>query len=46
MRSVIATLTSLDEIQSVELLVEGIEPVFRNMELNQVGRPLPSWFAE
>ena len=45
-RSVIATLTSLDEIQSVELLVEGIEPVFRNTELNQVGRPLPSWFAE
>lgn len=45
-RSVIATLTSLDEIRSVELLVEGIEPVFRNTELNQVGRPLPSWFAE
>lgn len=45
-RSVIATLTSLDEIRSVELLVEGIEPVFQNTELNQVGRSLPSWFAE
>ena len=45
-RSVIATLTSLEEIQSVELLVEGIEPVFQNAELNQVGRSLPSWFAK
>lgn len=45
-RSVIATLTSLDEIDSVELLVEGIEPVFRDAELNQIGRPLASWFAE
>ena len=46
MRSVIATLTALDEIDSVELLVEGIEPVFRNAALNQVRQSLPSWFAE
>ena len=45
-RSVIATLTALDEIDSVELLVEGIEPVFRNAALNQVRQSLPSWFAE
>lgn len=45
-RSIIATLSALEEIDTVELLVEGIEPVFRNEELNSTHTPSPSWFAE
>ncbi len=45
-RSVVATMCALPEISSVEILVEGIEPVFRDETLRTVRRPEPRWFAD
>lgn len=45
-RAVIATLCSLGDIDSVELLVEGIEPSYRDETLSRVHRPDENWFAE
>ena len=45
-RSIIATLSALREVDTVELLVEGIEPVFRNVDLKSTHVPAASWFAE
>ena len=45
-RSIIATLSSLEEINTVELLVEGIEPMFLDTELNNTHVPAEAWFAE
>ncbi len=46
MRSIIATLCALDEIESVEILVEGLEPPYRNAALKSIRRSGESWFAE
>lgn len=46
MRSIIATLCALDEIESVEILVEGLEPAYRNAALKSIRRPGETWFAE
>lgn len=46
MRSIIATLCDLEEIESVEILVEGLEPTYRNAALTSVRKPNSSWFAE
>lgn len=45
-RSVIATLTALDGIHSVELLVEGIQPQYQNAGLSQLHRAQAAWLAE
>ena len=45
-RSVIATLTAMDGIRSVELLVEGIQPQYQNAGLSQLHRAQAAWFAE
>lgn len=44
-RSVVATLTSLPEIASVELLIEGITPVYRENAV-QPRTPSQTWFAQ
>lgn len=41
--SVIATLCALESIQSVEILVEGIEPEFRDSQLARLRWPQDSW---
>lgn len=45
-RSVVATLCALPGIDSVELLVEGIEPSYRDAALLNVHSPQARWFAE
>lgn len=45
-RSVVATLCALQGIDSVELLVEGIEPSYRDAALLNVHSPQARWFAE
>lgn len=45
-RSIVATMCALPEIDSVEILVEGIEPAFRDEALRTVHRSEPRWFAD
>lgn len=45
-RSIVATLSSLSGIQSVDILVEGLEPAFRNSALSGVHHADQSWFTE
>lgn len=45
-RSVIATMTALPGIQSVEILVEGLEPVYRDTALSATRQADRSWFTE
>lgn len=45
-RSVVATLCALPKIDSVEILVEGIEPNYRDITLLYIHTPQARWFAE
>ncbi len=45
-RSVIATLCALDGISSVEILVEGLAPSYRDDSLSSLHRPQAGWKAE
>lgn len=45
-RSVIATVCALPNVSKAEILVEGIEPVFRNAALSGAHQPEQSWFTE
>ena len=45
-RSIIATLCALDGIDSTEILVEGIEPAYRSLNLSHVRQPSADWFAK
>lgn len=45
-RSIVATMTALPEIKSVEILVEGIEPTYFQPYLSSVRTPAAFWFAE
>ena len=44
--SIVATMCALDGIDSVEILVEGLEPNYRNAELKNVRQPEKTWYAE
>ena len=44
-RSVIATLCALDGISAVEILVEGIEPNYRDNALSRSRQPQENWFV-
>ena len=44
--SIIATLCALDGIDSTEILVEGIEPAYRSLNLSHVRQPSADWFAK
>ena len=44
-RSIVATLCALPEIDTVELLVEGITPDYQNSGLRLVHQSDPNWFA-
>lgn len=46
MCSIVATLCGLDGIESVEILVEGLEPTYRNFALKSIRKPGETWFAE
>ena len=46
MRSVVATMCALPEVQSVEILVEGLEPSYRDGSLALVHRTETAWLAE
>lgn len=43
--SVIATVCQLPEVSYVEILVEGIEPSYRDPTLAQLRMPMDSWFV-
>lgn len=45
-RSVVATLVELEQISAVEILVEGLEPDYRDEALRQVRTPRNEWFAQ
>lgn len=45
-RSIVATMCSLAEINAVEILVEGIEPTFRDETLGAIHRPAEHWIAD
>lgn len=45
-RAVVATLCALDGIDTVEILVEGIEPTYRTQYLLRVRQPSGDWFAK
>ena len=45
-RSVVATMCALPEIQSVEILVEGLEPSYRDSSLALVHQVEEDWLAE
>ena len=45
-RSVVATMCALPEVQSVEILVEGLEPSYRDGSLALVHRTEAAWLAE
>lgn len=45
-RAVVATLCSLEGIDSAEILVEGLEPSYRSTHLRRVRQPAADWFAE
>ena len=45
-RSVIATMCALPEVQSVEILVEGLEPSYRDSSLALAHRVEEAWLAE
>ena len=44
--SIVSTMCALDGIDSVEILVEGLEPNYRNAELKNVRQPKTDWYAE
>ena len=45
-RSVVASMCALPGIRSVEILVEGREPVYRSASLSAIRQPDQSWFTE
>lgn len=45
-RAVIATMCALPEVQTVELLVEGLEPSYRDSSLASLHRAEQEWLAE
>ena len=45
-RSIVATMCGLPEISSVEILVEGIEPTFRDETLRMIHRTAERWIAD
>lgn len=45
-RSIVATMCGLPEINTVEILVEGIEPTFRDETLRTIHRTAAHWFAD
>ena len=45
-RSIVATMCALPGIRSVEILVEGREPIYRDSTLSDVHQPDQSWFTE
>ena len=45
-RSIIATMCTLPEVSSVEILVEGIEPAFRDEALRALHRTDSKWIAD
>lgn len=45
-RSIVATMCSVSSITSVEILVEGLEPSYRNEALKNLRSPTLEWFAE
>lgn len=45
-RSVVASMCALPGIRSVEILVEGREPVYRTASLSAIRQPDQSWFTE
>lgn len=45
LRCLVATLSTLPEVETVELLIEGIAPVFQSAELQYVHTTDASWFA-
>lgn len=45
-RSIVATMCTLPEISTVEILVEGIEPTFRDEALRTVHRTAKRWIAD
>lgn len=45
-RSIVATLCALDDINATEILVEGIEPAYRSQHLSRIRQPSPDWFAK
>lgn len=45
-RSVIATVCQLPEVSAVEILVEGIEPIYRETSLGKLRMPAGSWFVD
>ena len=45
-RSVIATVCQLPEISAVEILVEGIEPDYRDPALARLRMPADAWFVD
>lgn len=45
-RSIIATMCGLSEISTVEILVEGIEPDFRDETLRMIHRTAERWIAD
>lgn len=44
-RSIIATISTLPSVNSVEILVEGIVPAYRSATLQYVRTPVNSWFS-
>ncbi len=44
--SIVATMCGVDGISSVEILVEGLEPAYRNILLKNIRQPDPLWYAE
>lgn len=45
-RSVIATVCSLENIGAVEILVEGLAPAFRDSSLQTLRQPAAGWFVQ
>lgn len=45
-RSIVATMCAIDGITSVEILVEGLEPIYRNSALQDIRQPEAHWYAE
>jgi spore germination protein GerM len=46
LRCLIATLCAHAEVETVELLIEGIAPDFRDEDLQKIHAPSPNWFAQ
>lgn len=45
-RSIVATMCGLAEVNTVEILVEGIEPTFRDESLRTIHRTAERWIAD